>query len=105
MARQRRRWELQELEPEWTGMEKDSSRYNVAFSFDCPVHGTHRLTCRLDTPYDGFEYVEGPGVLVHLVNNGSFDQLTVEGINGEDAVHFPMCGRLRLIDGRVELVL
>jgi len=85
-------------------MDEDGTRYNVAFSFDCPVHGTHRLTCRLDRPYDGFAPIQGPGVLVHLVDNGSFDTLTVESINGDDAINFGLCGKLRIIEGRVELV-
>lgn len=104
LARQRRRWELQELEPEWMGVEEGSFRYNVAFGFDCPVHGTHRLLARLDAPYDGFEYIEGPGVLVHLVENGSFDVLTVEGLAGEDYIDFPKCGRFRIYEGKVYLV-
>jgi hypothetical protein len=101
----RRRWELQDLEPKWTPVEHGSLRYNVGFGFDCPVHGTHRLYVRLDAPYDGFEYIDGPGVLVHLVENGSFDTLTLENLAGGDTIDFPLCAELRIICGRVELVL
>lgn len=102
MRKQRRRWELQELEPEW--LENVGSRYNTGFSFDCPTHGTHRLTARFLNPYDGFEPIDGPGILVWMVDNGSFDTLTLESSAGSDVLDFPICGRLRIIDGRVELV-
>src|SRR5215468_4086866 len=101
--RQRRRWELQELEPEWTEMTGENAwRYNVGFSFDCPFHGTHRLTVRFVEPYDGFEYIDGPGVLVRMVENGSFDQLTLAAPDGRDDIAFEPCGTLRIIHGRVE---
>lgn len=104
MGRQRRRWELQELDPEWTKVVVDPFRYNVGFSFNCPFHGTHRLTVRLDAPYDGFEFIDGPGILVHLVDNGSFDTITLESPAGLDTIEFPMCGDLRIIHGRVMVV-
>lgn len=98
----RRRWELQELEPEW--MDGQPPRYNYGFTMDCPFHGTHRLTLRFDNPYDGFEAVDGPGLLVHMVANGSFDELTLQSPSGSDTLEFPICGKLRIIDGKVELV-
>ena len=101
----RRRWELQELEPEWTQLEGENAwRYNVGFSFDCPFHGTHRLTVRFTEPYDGFEFVNGPGVLVRMVANGSFDALTLSAPDGRDAIDFPTCGKLRVIEGKVMVV-
>lgn len=89
------------MDPEW--LATDEPRYNVGFSFDCPFHGTHRLIVRFDSPYDGFEFVDGPGLLVHLVANGSFDQVTLESLAGRDYLEFPLCGRLRIIEGRVEI--
>lgn len=102
VGKHRRRWELQELDPEW--LENQPPRYNTGFSFDCPIHGTHRLVIRFENPYDGFEAVDGPGLLVHMVANGSFDELTLQSLAGAETLEFPMCGRLRIIDGRVELV-
>lgn len=100
---QRRRWELQELDPEW--VDKHPPRYNYAFRIDCPTHGTHRLTIRLCNPYDGFEEVEElPGVSALMVQNGSFDELTLTSPAGSDALDFGRCGQFRIIEGRVELV-
>ena len=101
LGKHRRRWHLQELEPAWT--ENEGPRYNTGFSFDCPVHGTHRLIVRFVNPYDGFEYVDGPGLLVRMVANGSFDELTLSTPAGGDVLEFPICGKLRVIEGRVEL--
>ena len=101
----RRRWQLQDLEPEWLAVEGEERwRYNVGFSFDCPIHGTHRLVVRFENPYDGFEYIDGPGLLVRMVANGSFDELTLTSLGNGDSLNFGMCGLMRVIAGWIEIV-
>ena len=99
------RWTLQELDAEW--LATPAFRYNVGFSFDCPTHGTHRLAVRFDDPYDGLGPMEGEGLLVHMVANGSLDEVTVEMPNGDAVLDFNRqgfgeCGKFRILDGVVE---
>ena len=110
------RWSLEELEAQW--LEPPTHRYNVGFSFLCPTHWTHRLSVRLDNPYDGLEPVMGPGLLARFIANdevadgrvsGTLGHLTVVTPAGFDELDFSHmgygdCGRLRIINGHVERV-
>ena len=101
------RWTLTELNARWLTV--PDPRYNVGFDFDCPVHRKHRLTVRFDSPYDGFGPVDGPGLLVRMVDNGSLDQVTLTTPGGYEILDFNhvgpgACGRYRILEGVVERV-
>lgn len=90
------------MDAQW--LDAPKPRYNVGISFDCPIHGTHRLTIRFRDPYDGFETVDGIGILALVAENGSLGDLTLTNLGGGDELDFPICGHLRVIQGHVELV-
>ncbi len=99
MGRRRRVWKLSELDVQWR--EGPPDRYQVGFSFLCPMHGSHRLRVRLSNPGDG--YPEEPwSMSVAADRNGrNVGDLTLTTPAGLSELDFGPCGLWRIIDGRV----
>lgn len=107
------RWSLEELDGEWRTDDIPHHRYQVGLSFLCPRHGrVHRLSIQLVNPFDGdpelfwlgairayAEFREDPDI-THDIGS-----VTLTHPAGGDDLGFGMCGRMRIVDGWVELVV